>query len=141
MTAQEEIDVLQSLKADTYFAQVFKPDTIDAMCDNIRKDFPIDCGVDLFINSQTAIAARKEAKILKRQLDERTNEIEDLHLQKDEMVNFLLSQANQSNDSETRNAMTEKAAELIGYREVIRRKINADMPLSKHDLEWLSQNL
>lgn len=34
MTRQEEINVLQSLKEDTYFAQVFKPDTIDAMCRN-----------------------------------------------------------------------------------------------------------
>ncbi len=93
MTAQEEIDILQSLKVDTYFSQVFKPDTNDAMCDNIRKDFPIDCGVDIFSNSQPAIAARKEAKTLKGQLKERTNEIEDLHRQKDDMVDFLLLQA------------------------------------------------
>ncbi len=141
MTAQEEIDILQSLKVDTYFSQVFKPDTIDAMCDNIRKDFPIDCGVDIFSNSQPAIAARKEAKTLKGQLKERTNEIEDLHRQKDDMVDFLLLQADQSNDLGISKALMEKVVELIGHREVIRHKINADMPLSKYDLEWLSQNL
>ena len=90
MNRQEEIKVLQSLKEDTYFAQVFKPDTIDAMCRNIENDFPLDCGVDLFENCQSVIRARNEVKTLRGQLDESVGEVEDLREQKSEMVDFLL---------------------------------------------------
>ena len=43
MRKQEEIQVLQSLKGDTYFAQKFGSD-IDQMCENIKNDFPIEMG-------------------------------------------------------------------------------------------------
>ena len=43
MIKQEEIQVLQSLKGDTYFAQKFGSD-IDQMCENIKNDFPIEMG-------------------------------------------------------------------------------------------------
>ena len=41
MTKQEEIDILQSLKGDTYFAQFFGSKDIDQMCQNINNDFAI----------------------------------------------------------------------------------------------------
>ncbi len=43
-TKQDEIDILQSLKGDTYFSQYFKDEDIDQMCENIRNDFAIECG-------------------------------------------------------------------------------------------------
>lgn len=141
MEASEEIKILQSLKDDTYFSQVFKPETIDAMCENISKDFTIDCGVDVFENCHAAIKARSDAKVLKGQLEERNNEIEDLHQRNDEIVNFLIEQAGVSSDSNTKKNLYEKVAELIGNKEMIRRKIIAGYTLNNHDLEWLAQNL
>ena len=44
MTKQKEIDILQSLKCDTYFAQFFGSNDIDQMCQNIKNDFGIECG-------------------------------------------------------------------------------------------------
>ena len=44
MTKQEEIDILQSLKGDTYFAQFFGSKDIDQMCQNINNDFVIEGG-------------------------------------------------------------------------------------------------
>ena len=44
MTKQEEIDILQSLKGDTYFAQFFGSKDIDQMCQNINNDFAIEGG-------------------------------------------------------------------------------------------------
>ena len=41
MTKTEEIKVLQSLKGDTYFAQVFPNKVIDQMCENIKMDFAL----------------------------------------------------------------------------------------------------
>lgn len=141
MTATQEIELLQSLKGDTYFAQVFKPETIDAMCENIRKDFPIDCDVNIFENCHEATKARSEIRILKGLLDERENEVEDLRQQKDSMVDFLIDQASTSSDSSTKKQIYEKAAEIIGDKEVIRRKIKFGYSLNIHDLEWLAQNL
>ena len=90
MTVTHEIEQLQSLKFDTYFAQVFSEEVIDAMCDNIRKDFPIDCGVDIFENCHAAIKARTEAKIIKGQLDEANGTIESLQEQKNEMADLII---------------------------------------------------
>lgn len=141
MTATQEIELLQSLKGDTYFAQVFKPETIDAMCENIRKDFPIDCDVNIFENCHEATKARSEVRILKGLLDERENEVEDLRQQKDTMVDFLIDQASTSSDSSTKKQIYEKAAEIIGDKEVIRRKIKFGYSLNNHDLDWLLNNL
>lgn len=44
MTKQEEIDILQSLKGDTYFAQFFGSKDIDQMCQNISNDFATEGG-------------------------------------------------------------------------------------------------
>lgn len=38
------IDILQSLKGDTYFAQFFGSKDIDQMCQNISNDFAIEGG-------------------------------------------------------------------------------------------------
>lgn len=43
MIREQEIQILQSLKGDTYFAQKFGQD-IDQMCQNISNDFPIELG-------------------------------------------------------------------------------------------------
>lgn len=43
MTKEKEIQILQSLKGDTYFAQMFGDD-IDKMCENISVDFAIESG-------------------------------------------------------------------------------------------------
>lgn len=46
MTRQHEIDLLQQLKEDTYFGEYFTGAEIDKMCENIKNDHPIDCGID-----------------------------------------------------------------------------------------------
>lgn len=64
MEKVKEIELLQSLKGDTYFAQLFGDQQIDAMCENIRNDYPIECGLNLFQCSPVA----KENTELKRRL-------------------------------------------------------------------------
>lgn len=46
MTKEKEIALLQELKGDTYFAQFFGSD-IDTMCENIRRDYPIEFGTNI----------------------------------------------------------------------------------------------
>lgn len=53
MTKQEEIDILQSLKGDTYFAQFFGSKDIDQMCQNINNDFAIEGGCRFIQKAET----------------------------------------------------------------------------------------
>ena len=53
MTKQEEIDILQSLKGDTYFAQFFGSKDIDQMCQNINNDFAIEGGCSFIQKAET----------------------------------------------------------------------------------------
>ena len=53
MTKQEEINILQSLKGDTYFAQFFGSKDIDQMCQNINNDFAIEGGCSFIQKAET----------------------------------------------------------------------------------------
>lgn len=141
MEASEEIKILQSLKGDTYFAQVFKPDTIDAMCENIRRDFMIDCGIDVFENCHSAMKARSEAVSIKGLLDEANGTIESLREQKSEMadliIRLLYADSNPSIDQEAEKFLDT----YIGRKEIIKRKIKLGLKLSDIDEKWLYNNL
>lgn len=141
MEAKKEIGLLQALKEDTYFAQVFKPEIIDAMCENIRKDFPIDCGVDMFENSTSLLKAKQENKTLKGQLQERENEIEDLHEQKQKMADYLIRHLFESSNPSTDQEIESYLDDHIGRKEIIKRKIKIGINLSSTDQEWLLNNL
>lgn len=64
MTKQEEIDILQSLKGDTYFAQFFGEKDIEQMCQNISNDFAIEDGCRFI---QKAVALEKNNADLKKE--------------------------------------------------------------------------
>lgn len=141
MEAKKEIGLLQALKEDTYFAQVFKPEIIDSMCENIRKDFPIDCGVDMFENSTSLLKAKQENKTLKGQLQERENEIEDLHEQRQKMADYLIRHLFESSNPSTDQEIESYLDDHIGRKEIIKRKIKIGINLSSTDQEWLLNNL
>ncbi len=140
MTATAEINLLQSLKGDTYFAQIFSEATIDAMCDNIRKDFQIDCGVDLFENCHSVLVARREAATYKGKLDERDKEVEDLREQKSDLADFLLTLEDDATFPMSKT-ISDKVVEMLGRKETIRRKLKLNIGLSSEDKEWLQENL
>ena len=74
---------------------------------------------------------------LKGQYEERCNEIEDLHEQKTEMVDFLIDRAQAFSDKE----LLEKASEMVGQKEVIRRRIVKGDHLWEYETEWMLNNL
>lgn len=59
MTKQEEIDLLNQLKGDTYFAQYFGQD-IDKMCLNIKNDFCIEMDCSFNETLQDEIESKEE---------------------------------------------------------------------------------
>lgn len=68
MTKQEEIDILQSLKGDTYFAQFFGSKDIDQMCQNISNDFAIEGGCGF---NQKAEALERINADLKKEIQQK----------------------------------------------------------------------
>ena len=62
MTKQDEIEVLQSLKGDTYFSQFFTSNDIDQMCQNIRNDFPIELGCQFTMAAESLKKQLSESK-------------------------------------------------------------------------------
>ena len=62
---------------------------------------------------------------------------ESLYEWKSEMANFLLERAQKFGDI----TLLMKAADLVGMREVIRRKIIKGLPLWEVDKVWLKNNL
>ena len=141
MDASQEIKILQSLKGDTYFAQVFKPETIDAMCENIRRDFMIDCGIDVFENCHSAMKARSEALTNKGLLDEANGTIESLREQKSEMTDLIIQLLYAGNNPSTDQEAEKFLDTYIGRKEIIKHKIKLGLKLSYLDEKWLYNNL
>ena len=67
MTSEQEIATLQSLKGDTYFGQIFDNETIDRMCENIKNDFGIECGVELLEKSKRVDKAESDKRLLQHE--------------------------------------------------------------------------
>ena len=141
MDASQEIKILQSLKGDTYFAQVFKPETIDAMCENIRRDFMIDCGIDVFENCHSAMKARSEALTNKGLLDEANGTIESLREQKSEMTDLIIQLLYAGNNPSTDQEAEKFLDTYFGRKEIIKHKIKLGLKLSDLDEKWLYNNL
>jgi hypothetical protein len=99
----------------------------DEFCKEFKK-----CG-----NSRLVTELFRTVCTLKGQYEERLGEIEDLHGQKNEMVDFLIDRAQAFSDKE----LLEKASEMVGQKEVIRRRIVKGYNLWAYETEWMLNNL
>ena len=122
MKKEKEIELLQSLKGDTYFAQLFGDEQIDAMCQNIRNDYPIECGLALFQGSQVA----KENATLKGKLAARWEAEE-------AAVKVVLRKAGEHLDDN----LEEAAERLVGRKKCLTIKLREAIPLTEDDREEL----
>ncbi len=99
----------------------------DEFCKEFKK-----CG-----NSRLVVELFRTVCILKGRYDERCDEIDDLHEQKNEMVDFLIDRAQAFSDKE----LLEKASKIVGQKEVIRRRIVKGHTLWAYETEWMLNNL
>ena len=90
-----------------------------------------------FGNSRLVSELFRTLCVKEGQYEERCNEIDDLHKQKSEMVDFLIDRAQAFSDKE----LLEKASEMIGQKEVIRRRILKGYQLWAYETEWMLNNL
>ena len=122
MEKVKEIELLQSLKGDTYFAQLFGDEQIDAMCQNIRNDFPIECGLKLF---QASPVARENAKL--------KSQVAQLLQVNETVAKTLLYKANEHLD----DALGDLAECLIGHSKCLIMKLRLVLPLNEDDRDEL----
>ena len=126
MEKVKEIELLQSLKGGTYFAQLFDDRQIDAMCENIRNDHPIELGLNLFEGS---LVAQENAKLKERLASCRERE--------ESIAKTLLFKANEHGD----NVLEDLAECLIGYKKCLAIKLHSMLPLDEDDRDTLAKLL
>ena len=115
---EKEIELLQSFKGDTYFAQLFGDKQIDAMCENIKNDYPIELGLNFFEGSSVA---KENAELKKRLADIKHDEWD--------LATNLLFKAGEHPD----NMLEDIAVHLIGYKECLTIKLQSGLPLPEDD--------
>ena len=126
MEKVKEIELLQSLKGDTYFAQLFNDKQIDAMCENIRNDYPIELGLNLFESSPIAKANEELRKRL-AYCQEREEAV----------AKGILIKANDHLD----DSLEDLAEHLIGHKKCLIIKLHSALPLTEEDRDVLAKLL
>lgn len=123
MTKEKEIQILQSLKGDTYFAQMFGDD-IDKMCENISVDFAIESGCKF---NAKAEVLQKEIKELKEKA-------------KTKMLLFACGIVEALSENNIEGAMT-YAEKQVGIEEIIKFKHSNNIELSEKEISYLVSKL
>lgn len=118
MEKVKEIKLLQSLKGDTYFAQLFSDQQIDAMCENIKNDHPIELGLNLFEGSSVA----KENAELKKRLTRHAK-------WEESAAEGILLKANEHSD----DSLIDIAERLVGSKKVLAIKLRLALYLTGED--------
>ena len=126
MEKVKEIELLQSLKGDTYFAQLFGDQQIDAMCENIRNDYPIECGLNLF---QCSSVAKENTELKKR--------LAGCWEREESVAKGILIKANDHLD----DSLEDLAERLIGHKKCLVIKLHSALPLSEEDRDTLAKLL
>lgn len=125
MTKQEEIDILQSLKGDTYFAQFFGSKDIDQMCQNISNDFAIEgsCGFN-----QKAEALERINADLKKEIQQK---IYDLGME-------LIKDLDKGFDED---AIYQLVKGEVGVDAIIKFKRKNDLELTDKEIDYMVSKL
>lgn len=125
MTKQEEIDILQSLKGDTYFAQFFGSKDIDQMCQNINNDFAIEGGCGF---NQKAEALERINADLKKEIQQK---IYDLGME-------LIKDLDKGFDED---AIYQLVKGEVGVDAIIKFKRKNDLELTDKEIDCLVSKL
>ena len=125
MTEQEEIDILQSLKGDTYFAQFFGSKDIDQMCQNINNNFAIEGGCGFYQKSE---ALERINADLKKEIQQK---IYDLGME-------LIKDLDKGFDED---AIYQLVKGEVGVDAIIKFKRKNDLELTDKEIDYLVSKL
>lgn len=125
MTKQEEIDILQSLKGDTYFAQFFGSKDIDQMFQNISNDFAIEGGCGFY---QKAEALERINADLKKEFQQK---IQDLGM---ELIKVL-------DKGFDKDAIYQLVEGEVGIDAIIKFKRKNNLDITDKELDYMISKL
>ena len=120
MEKKQEIEILQSLKGDTYFADFFGNHDIDQMCENIKNDFGLEYCCQF----------NKKAEILESQVKEEKKKVVEF---KQNFVKGLIEDFEGDIPSE----MYDRLVEEVGVLFIINFKRKKEYQLTDFEIDWL----
>lgn len=132
MEKAKEIELLKSLKSDSYLVDEFGTETIDKMCENIKNDFPVMLGTPYMkaMEDKKAALNKKVAKL--------ESDIEalaaDYQNQKREFAEQVLVAHHKGN----LDAVIEQE---FDYAFIIKTKRANGIALSDEEIDWMVNKL
>lgn len=120
MDKKQEIEILQSLKGDTYFADFFGSHDIDQMCENIKNDFGLEYCCQFY----------QKASIFEKQVQEEKKKVVEV---KQNFVKGLIEDF----DGEIPNEMYDRLVDAVGQLFIINFKREREYPLTEAEIDWL----
>lgn len=120
MDKKQEIEILQSLKGDTYFADFFGSHDIDQMCENIRNDFGLEYCCQFYQKASIFEQQVKEAK--EKALEDKQNFVRGLI---DDFEGSIPYQ------------MYDHLADAVGQLFIINFKREKEYQLTEEEIDWL----
>ena len=120
MDKKQEIEILQSLKGDTYFADFFGSHDIDQMCENIRNDFGLEYCCQFYKKASIFEQQVKEAK--EKALEDKKNFVKGLI---DDFEGVIPM------------PMYNRLIDSVGVLFIINHKRDKGYPLTDCEIDWL----
>ena len=120
MDKKQEIEILQSLKGDTYFAQFFGGLDIDLMCENIKNDFPIELNCAFY----------QKAELFKKQVDQEKAKA------KERMENFVGGTIDDF-EGDIPMAIYDRLVDATSQLFIINFKREQGYELTEGEIDWL----
>lgn len=120
MDKKQEIDILQSLKSDTYFADFFGSHDIDQMCENIKNDFGLEYCCQFY----------QKASIFEQQVQEAKKKA------KEDNQNFVRGLI-EDFDGSIPMQIYDRLIDSVGQLFIINCKREKQYPLTESEIDWL----
>ena len=131
MDKAKEIQILKSLKGDTYFNQFFTDKDIDQMCQNITNDFAIEGGCDFYTQTYNLQAMLKQERQEKEKAIQKCSEAAQAHLE--EFARSIITAAGESIDAKVYDRIEEEC----GIAFIIKTKRQNGIALSDSEIDYL----
>ena len=120
MDKKQEIEILQSLKGDTYFADFFGSHDIDQMCENIKNDFGLEYCCQFY----------QKASYLQEQVHEA------MRLAKEQQHDFVKGLI-EDFEGDIPMPMYKRLIDSVGVLFIINHKRDKGYPLNDSEIDWL----
>lgn len=135
MEKKREIEILQSLKGDTYFNDFFSNEDIDKMCYNIGADFGIECGCKFNEKSVELEAKLKEEKSKHEQALRKMSEA--ISQRMEDFGRSIIEAAGENMDAKVYDRLEEE----FGIAFIIKTKRSFGITLNDSEIDYMISKL